>query len=124
MCVRVSIHSLPGTHSPQCAPLPLSPPPTPHKAAQDVKTVGRIICEKAQQLQADQAFIGGKPSHCRQRSRIAELLTGSSVPAYVQQHCKVPVTVVVQEGGSGGPHSLQDVSLHSTSNVPQQGPHS
>lgn len=68
------------------------------QASQDSKTVGRIICEKAEQLQVQQVFIGGKESH---RSRIAALLS-SSVVAYVEQHCKVPATVVVRQGSTEG----------------------
>jgi nucleotide-binding universal stress UspA family protein len=62
------------------------------QASQDGKTVGRIICEKAERLQAAQVFVGGSGRH---RSKLAELLT-TSVVTCVQSHCKVPVTVVVQ----------------------------
>lgn len=72
----------------------------PLQASQDYKTVGRIICEKAQQFQAQQVFIGGSGSH--HRSIVAGALLSSSVEAYVKQHCKVPVTVVVPEVQQGG----------------------
>lgn len=62
------------------------------QASQDGQTVGHIICEKAEQLQVAQVYVGGSGGH---RSKLAELLTTSVVP-YVQHHCKVPVTVVVQ----------------------------
>ena len=64
------------------------------QASQDNKTVGRIICEKAQQLKADQVFIGGSSKH---QSKVAELLSGSVV-SQVKKHCQVPLTVVVQQG--------------------------
>lgn len=64
------------------------------QAAQDSNTVGRIICEKAEQLQADHVYLGGRDKH---KSKLASLLSGS-VLQYVEQHCKVPVTLVVQEG--------------------------
>lgn len=64
------------------------------QAAQDSITVGRIICEKAEQLQPDHVYLGGRAKH---KSKLASMLSGS-VLRYVEQHCKVPVTVVVPEG--------------------------
>jgi hypothetical protein len=86
----------------QLQPLPhLSPQHHPPlQASQDGKTVGRIICERAEQLHAQQVFIGGSGSH--HKSFVAGVLLGSSVPEYVKHHCKVPVTVVVPEGEQGG----------------------
>lgn len=64
------------------------------QAAQDSSTVGRIICEKAEQLQAEHVYLGGSAKH---RSKLASWLAGSVVQ-HVEQHCKVPATVVIQEG--------------------------
>jgi nucleotide-binding universal stress UspA family protein len=72
------------------------------QAAQDCNTVGRIVCEKAEQLQAEQVFVGGSSGH---RSKLAVLVSGSVVQ-YVKRHCKVPVTVVVQQGSSMTPEQL------------------
>lgn len=86
------------TPSPLAKPkfLPLLPvlACTAPQAAQDCGTIGRIICEKAGQLAAEQVYVGGSGRH---RSKLAELMSGSVVH-HVKQHCKVPVTVVVQQG--------------------------
>jgi len=66
------------------------------------KTVGRIICEKAQQLPADHIYIGGS-SH--PRSHIGELLS-SLVMTYVKHHSKVPLTVVVQGAPGKSPQAV------------------
>jgi nucleotide-binding universal stress UspA family protein len=69
------------------------------QAAQDAATVGRIICEKAVQLQADKVIIGC--GGCSSRSKLAQLLSGH-VSTYCRQHCSVPLVVVAAQDGGGG----------------------
>lgn len=72
------------------------------QASQDSRTVGRIICEKAQQLSADHIYLGDSR---QQRSRIGQLFSVTIV-GYVKQHSKAPLTVVVKEAQGTTPRAV------------------
>jgi len=64
--------------------------------------VGRIICEKGQQLSADHIYLGDSG---QQHSRLYQLLSVTIV-GYVKQHSKVPLTVIVQEAQGTTPEAV------------------
>lgn len=68
------------------------------QASLDPRTVGRIVCTKADELRIAHVYVAGA-----ERSRLVQLLAGS-VPSYVRAGCKAPLTIVSREqlGGGGG----------------------
>uniref|UniRef100_A0A383WGV7 UspA domain-containing protein n=1 Tax=Tetradesmus obliquus TaxID=3088 RepID=A0A383WGV7_TETOB len=76
--------------------------PTVHivQASQCAKTIGRLICAKAQDLNCSHVYLaaGRGQQHHSSRGVLARMLSGPGIKQYVQQHCTVPLTIVAAAG--------------------------
>jgi hypothetical protein len=74
------------------------------QASQDPKTVGRLICSKAQELQCSHVYLAAASTHHHSSSsrgklaRMISMISGPGINKYVQQHCSVPLTIVAAAG--------------------------
>jgi hypothetical protein len=70
------------------------------QASQDAKTVGRIICTKAQDLSCSHVYLAAASGqhHHSSRGKLARMISGPGIKQYVQQHCAVPLTIVAAAG--------------------------
>ncbi|WIA38032.1 hypothetical protein OEZ86_001403 [Tetradesmus obliquus] len=76
--------------------------PTVHivQASQCAKTIGRLICAKAQDLKCSHVYLaaGRGQQHHSSRGVLARMISGPGIKQYVQQHCTVPLTIVAAAG--------------------------
>eukprot|EP00882_Tetradesmus_deserticola_P020132 GHRQ01021699.1.p1 GENE.GHRQ01021699.1~~GHRQ01021699.1.p1 ORF type:complete len:195 (+),score=104.07 GHRQ01021699.1:192-776(+) len=74
--------------------------PTVHmlQASQDPKTIGRLICSKAQDLGCSHVYLAAASGHHSSRGKLARMISGPGIKEYVQQHCSVPLTIVAAAG--------------------------
>jgi hypothetical protein len=70
------------------------------QASQDAKTVGRVICSKAQALACSHVYLAAAKGqhHHSSRGKLARMISGPGIKQYVQQHCTVPLTIVAAAG--------------------------
>uniref|UniRef100_A0A383WHG0 UspA domain-containing protein n=1 Tax=Tetradesmus obliquus TaxID=3088 RepID=A0A383WHG0_TETOB len=70
------------------------------QASQCAKTIGRLICAKAQDLNCSHVYLaaGRGQQHHSSRGVLARMLSGPGIKQYVQQHCTVPLTIVAAAG--------------------------
>jgi hypothetical protein len=70
------------------------------QASQDAKTVGRLICSKAQALACSHVYLAAAKGqhHHSSRGKLARMISGPGIKQYMQQHCTVPLTIVAAAG--------------------------
>jgi hypothetical protein len=70
------------------------------QASHDPKTVGRLICSKAQELHCSHVYLAAASGqhHHSSRGKLARMISGPGIKEYVQQHCSVPLTIVAAAG--------------------------
>jgi hypothetical protein len=79
----------------------------------DAKTIGQIICRKAEQLKAEQVYIS-EAAHAAPPTKLLGLLKPATVAEYCKKHCKAPLTIVAEAHAASMPAAAATPAKHHT----------